>query len=106
MKKLILIVLSLMVTSNAFSAWTATVKETRKADDTLFVDTVFTDGTNTERVEVPLFQPKDKAEAIQGLKNRAATLERKYNAMQTIDVVKPEVDKEKDKPIPCLSIVK
>lgn len=81
-------------------AWTYEIKATRKAEDTLFVDTIYTDGMKTERVDVPIFQPNTKDDVILGLKNRGATLERKYAQEAEIDKIKPEVDKDKDKPTP------
>jgi len=84
---------------------TTTIKATRKDGDTLFVDTVFTDGVNTERIEVPLFQPQTKDGVIDGLKNRALTYDRKWKAEAQIDIIKPDVDKEKDKPIPTAAVI-
>ena len=99
-RALLVIMLVMMLAGTAFS-WDATIKETRKDADTLFVDTIFTDGVNTERIEVPFFQPKTLDEVKQGLKNRAATLDRKYKSEADIVILKPDVDKEKDKPFPC-----
>jgi len=81
-------------------ALTYTIKATRKDADTLFVDTIFTDGVNTERVEVPHFQPKDKQQILDGEANRAKTYDAKWKAEAEVAALKPEVDKEKDKPTP------
>ena len=108
MKKCLLMVLAVVAgvlfATDAF-CWTYEIKGTRLAADTLFVDTIYTDGVKTERVEVPIFQPKTKDEVLTGLKNRGASIERKYQAEQEAIIVKPEVDKDKDKPTPIKASV-
>ncbi len=85
-------------------ALTYTIKDSREVDDTLMVDTIFSDGKNEERTEVAVFQPADDEAVFTALENRAKTYEVKWEAEAAIPAIKTDVDKEKDKPIPVTDV--
>jgi len=87
-------------------AWELKIKETRKDGDTLFVKTEYYDGvTLVETAEVPIFRPKTYDDVLVGLKNRAETIKKKKEAEALIDSkVKPDTDKQVNKPIPTVSV--
>lgn len=88
-------------------AWELKIKETRQDGDTLFVKTEYYDaGVLVDTVDVPLFQPKTYEEVLTGLKNRAETIKSKKVAEALItSKVKPETEKEVNKPIPTAKVI-
>jgi len=111
MKKIvsILIVGVFVFSSVCFAAdWSLMIKDTRQDGETLFVTTEYKNdkGAVVETVDVPLFQPKTYDEVLVGLKNRAETIKSREAAKALISSkVKPDTDKEKNKPIATLTAV-
>jgi hypothetical protein len=81
-------------------AWTYTIKSNRVDGATLWSNVSYTNGVNTEVVDVPNFEPKDEATCLTGIKNRGKSIERAYAAAATNGVIKVELDKEINKPTP------
>lgn len=97
MKKLVLtsfiLALFLVISGNAFAAWTYKIVQTsEKNEDTLIVRVSYTNGTKTITVNIPVFQPLDSTAVHTAIKNRFQSEKQKYIADQRIDVLKPDVD--------------
>lgn len=82
-------------------AWTyKIIKATEKSEDTLWADVVYTDGAKTIEARVAVFQPKSSNDVHTAIKNRYVSEKRKLDAEAEIDVLKPNVDKDVNKPFP------
>lgn len=109
MKILFLFVSLIVLCSSAFAGdWSLKTKgDSRQVEDTLFVNTEYTNdkGEVVTTVEVPIFQPKSYDDVLLGQRNRANTIKAREAAKDLIkSKVKPNTDKEKDKPIPTLMV--
>jgi len=71
------------------------IKEVSVVDETLItkVEYTLTDNTKVE-VDVPHFQPANKAAVITGIENRAISEQAKYDAAQLNLTIKTELESE------------
>lgn len=106
MKKLVLtsfiLALFLGISAQAHADdWTYKIKQnSEKTEDTLWVDVVYTDGVKTIEARVAVFQPVSAAVVHTAIKNRFVSEKKKLDAESVIDTIKPDVDKDVNKPFP------
>jgi len=115
MKKIffILMVLILLASPLLAADWTYTIKSVVQNSDTLQVSVDYSDGEKTYTEEVPIFRPNTKEDVLIGVRNRANDVKirplleaaKQAAAKKITDVVKPDVDKDINKPTPTLTAV-
>lgn len=107
MKKLVFSIFFLLFASVAFAADPLTYKITDVKIDGVNINITVevTYGAIKQTIERPVFCPKDKAKVMEAAENIAREVKTKADVESNNNLIKPEVDKEKDKIIPVPVVI-
>ena len=93
MKKIVFLVLGILIIGNfAYCAdWSYQILDKWQDKDTIYVKVKYTDGTNIETVDIPVFQPTSKVDVITAITNRKETVRIKQEAIARNKIILPDV---------------